>query len=130
MFKCKNCSSTECLQEHHTSYTPEIKQVLCVSCHIQIHSHGVGRPKGYVYTRHGYVQHEKRNPLHYRVRETGGHNSSIKVTIPKEAFIDAVNQYNMTIEEGVKKLRAVWRYGAFDGLYLNFEPIKGGIILP
>ena len=35
----------ELLQEHHWSYNPEIKSVLCIFCHSAQHNHGVGRGK-------------------------------------------------------------------------------------
>lgn len=40
---CEECGATDNLQEHHISYEPEIKQILCVSCHQKEHpNHGVG----------------------------------------------------------------------------------------
>lgn len=41
--KCEVCGATENLQLHHISYEPEITQCLCVSCHQEVHGHGVGR---------------------------------------------------------------------------------------
>lgn len=43
MDKCELCGLTEKLQEHHTSYEPEVIQILCVGCHILQHGHGVGK---------------------------------------------------------------------------------------
>lgn len=41
---CEECGSLDDLQEHHISYDPEIKQVLCVTCHKRKHpGHGVGK---------------------------------------------------------------------------------------
>lgn len=36
------CDVTEGLQEHHVSYVPEIKMLLCKEHHLNIHGHGVG----------------------------------------------------------------------------------------
>lgn len=40
---CSKCGSTTNLQEHHTSYNPPEKIVLCLKCHQKEHpTHGVG----------------------------------------------------------------------------------------
>ena len=45
--KCAICGATENLQRHHTSYEPEIIQILCVDCHKKVHGHGVGKASGW-----------------------------------------------------------------------------------
>ena len=60
----------------------------------------------------------------YRVRQTGKHGASLETTIPREVFEREARKKGMTIKEGLEKLRAVWRYNSFEGLHLNFEPIK------
>ncbi len=122
MSMCEVCDSIDNLQEHHTSYTPEILQTVCVGCHIKIHGHGVGRPIGYVYTRRVDIP-GKRVPYRYRVRKAGGKSTSLEVTIPNVFFMDTINQHGMTRKEGVKKLEAVWRYNGFE-LNLSIEPIE------
>ena len=44
---CAICGAMKNLQRHHTSYEPEIIQVLCVDCHKKVHNHGVGNAKGW-----------------------------------------------------------------------------------
>lgn len=41
---CERCGTKENIQEHHICYEPEIKQYLCVNCHMKAHGnkHGVG----------------------------------------------------------------------------------------
>ena len=60
----------------------------------------------------------------YRVRITGADGASIETTIPREVFEREARKKGMTVKEGIKKLRAVWRYNSFEGLHLNFEPAK------
>jgi len=57
----------------------------------------------------------------YKVRTTGNQNASIETTIPREAFEREARRQGMTIEEAVRKLRAVWRFNSFRGLHLSFE---------
>ena len=45
--KCAICGATENIQKHHTSYEPEVIQLLCVDCHKKVHNHGVGNPPGW-----------------------------------------------------------------------------------
>ena len=45
--KCAICGATENIQKHHTSYEPEIIQLLCVDCHKAKHNHGVGKAPGW-----------------------------------------------------------------------------------
>lgn len=60
----------------------------------------------------------------YKVRQTGKNGASLETTIPREVFAREARKKGMTIQEGLEKLRAVWRYNSFEGLHLNFEPIK------
>lgn len=46
---------------------------------------------------------------------------SIQTTIPREVFAREARRLGLTVEEALKKLEAVWRYGAPNGLYLTFE---------
>lgn len=62
----------------------------------------------------------------YKVRQTGKDGTSIETTIPREVFAREARKRGLTVAEGVKQLRAVWRYNSFDGLYLRFEPVKEG----
>jgi len=57
----------------------------------------------------------------YKVRTTGNQNASIETTIPREAFEREARRQDMTIEEAVRKLTAVWRFNSFRGLHLSFE---------
>lgn len=46
--KCEICGedNVSLLQEHHWSYNPEKKSILCIKCHqIQHKTHGIGRGK-------------------------------------------------------------------------------------
>ncbi|GAH00698.1 unnamed protein product [marine sediment metagenome] len=60
----------------------------------------------------------------YRVRETGKNGTSLVTTIPREVFEREARKKGLSPQEGLEKLRAVWRYNSFEGLHLNFEPIK------
>jgi len=57
----------------------------------------------------------------YKIRTTGNQNASIETTIPKEAFEREARRQGMTVEEGLRKLVAVWRFNSFQGLHLSFE---------
>jgi len=57
----------------------------------------------------------------YKVRQTGRHGSSLETTIPREAFEREARRRGMTVEEAVKKLKAVWWFNNFNGLHLSFE---------
>ena len=46
MTKCVICKKEEATQKHHICYDPEIILDVCVPCHIKLHKHGVGLPKG------------------------------------------------------------------------------------
>lgn len=48
MSGCTYCGTIENLQEHHISYEPEVKEVICVDCHQQRYhpNHGVGHGVG------------------------------------------------------------------------------------
>jgi len=87
MSECEICGFTSDLQEHHISYTPEVKQVLCVNCHIKIHNHGVGKPKGYI--------QKKRTPFHQKVVKQGG---SRYIAISPEWFeVNGLNPDNLEL---------------------------------
>ena len=57
----------------------------------------------------------------YKIRATGNQNASIETTIPREAFEREARRHNMTIEEALTNLTAVWRFNSFHGLHLSFE---------
>lgn len=43
---CPICKKQPATQIHHLNYEPEITIEVCVPCHIELHKHGVGLPKG------------------------------------------------------------------------------------
>ena len=57
----------------------------------------------------------------YRLRKTGAYGRSIETTIPQEVFDREVRLLGLSRDEALDILRAVWRYGDFQGVYLNFE---------
>jgi hypothetical protein len=57
----------------------------------------------------------------YKIRAVGNQDASIETTIPREAFEREARRNNMTIEEALQALTAVWRYNSFKGLHLSFE---------
>lgn len=61
----------------------------------------------------------------YTVRKTGKREASFEVTIPKEAFEREARRFNLTVDEAVKRLGAVWKFNNFPGLHLSFELRKG-----
>lgn len=58
----------------------------------------------------------------YSIRRTGSKGSSLETTIPREVFEREARRFNLTPQEAVKKLEAVWRFNSFQGLHLSFEP--------
>jgi hypothetical protein len=60
----------------------------------------------------------------YRVRPTGTCGSTLETSIPREAFERECRGQGLTVEEGLEKLDAVWRFDSFKGLHLTFEPAK------
>lgn len=60
----------------------------------------------------------------YRIRSTGNLRASIETTIPREVFERECRRQGLTIEEGLARLEAVWRYNSFRGLHLSFESKK------
>ena len=60
----------------------------------------------------------------YQIRPTGREGSTLETSIPKEAFEREARRLDLTVEEAVEKLEAVWRYNNFRGLHLSFEPKK------
>lgn len=62
----------------------------------------------------------------YKIRQTGKAGSTLETTIPKEVFEREARRLNMTFQEAVENLEAVWRFNDFRGLHLSFEK-KGGI---
>lgn len=46
MGKCVICKQNDIEQKHHISYDPEIIIEICTPCHVLLHKHGVGLPKG------------------------------------------------------------------------------------
>lgn len=57
----------------------------------------------------------------YKVRTVGNRDASIETTIPREAFEREARRQGMTVQEAVNRLKAVWRFNSFQGLYLSFE---------
>ena len=57
----------------------------------------------------------------YKIRATGKEGSTLETSIPREVFEREARQLNMTSEEAIKKLMAVWRFNSFRGLHLSFE---------
>jgi len=58
----------------------------------------------------------------YKIRRTGKKGSSLETCIPREVFEREARKQNLTPEEAVEKLEAVWRFDSFRGLHLAFEP--------
>lgn len=58
----------------------------------------------------------------YTIRKTGRAGSSIETTIPREVFEREARRMNMTPDEAIENLWAVWRFNSFRGLHLSFEP--------
>lgn len=57
----------------------------------------------------------------YKIRQPMKGRHSVQTTIPIEAFEREARRRNMTFQEAVDKLVAVWRYNHFYGLHLTFE---------
>jgi hypothetical protein len=57
----------------------------------------------------------------YRIRLTGKVGETIETTIPREVFEREARRQDLTVEEALEKLEAVWRYNSFRGLHLSFE---------
>lgn len=57
----------------------------------------------------------------YSIRRTGNKGSSLETTIPREVFEREARRMDMSFEEAIEKLDAVWRFNSFHGLHLNFE---------
>lgn len=60
----------------------------------------------------------------YKLRRAGAKNATIELTLPKEAFEREARRYNMSIDEAMEKLQAVWWVNSFPGLHLTFERKK------
>jgi hypothetical protein len=63
----------------------------------------------------------------YRVRVTGKNGRTVETSVPREVFEREVRRHGLSLEEGLQRLEAVWRYNSFHGLYLTFEPREGKV---
>lgn len=57
----------------------------------------------------------------YKIRRTGRKGRTLETSIPREVFEREARRMDMSPEEAVDKLEAVWRFNAFPGLHLSFE---------
>lgn len=57
----------------------------------------------------------------YKIRTTGREGRSIETTIPREVFERECRKKGLTPKEGIEKLKGVWRYNNFAGIFLSFE---------
>jgi hypothetical protein len=57
----------------------------------------------------------------YKVQAQGARRMSIVITVPREVFEREVRRLGIALEEGVEKIRAVWRYNSSSELRLSFE---------
>jgi hypothetical protein len=57
----------------------------------------------------------------YRVRSTGKHGATLETSIPREVFEREARRQNMTVQEALRNLIAVWHYDGFHGLFLTFQ---------
>jgi len=60
----------------------------------------------------------------YKIRLTGREGSTLQTSIPREVFEREARRLGLSYKEALAKLRAVWRFNDFAGLYLNFEPVQ------
>ena len=60
----------------------------------------------------------------YRVRSTGKQGATLETSIPKEVFEREARRLNLSLEDALQKLVAVWRFNSFRGLHLSFEPLE------
>ena len=60
----------------------------------------------------------------YKIRRTGYEGCSLETTIPRELFEREARRLDLSSEEALGLLRAVWRYGGFLGSYLSFEIVE------
>ena len=60
----------------------------------------------------------------YKIRRTGYEGRSLETTIPREIFEREARRLDLSFDEALGLLRAVWRYGNFKGSYLVFEAIE------
>jgi len=60
----------------------------------------------------------------YKLRRAGAQGATIEITLPKEAVEREARRLGISEEEVTEKLLGVWKYNAFRGLHLSFEPIK------
>ena len=63
----------------------------------------------------------------YRIRVTGKNGRTVETSVPREVFEREVRRNGLSLNEGLQKLEAVWRYNSFHGLYLTFEPREGKV---
>ena len=57
----------------------------------------------------------------YKVRRSGREGRTLETSIPREAFEREARRMDMSSDEAVDNLDAVWRYNDFRGLHLSFE---------
>ena len=60
----------------------------------------------------------------YKVRRSGREGRTLETSIPREAFEREARRMDMSPDEAVRELEAVWRYNDFRGLHLSFERKK------
>ena len=60
----------------------------------------------------------------YKIRRTGYQGYSLETTIPREIFEREARRNDLSFDEALGLLRAVWRYGNFKGSYLAFETVE------
>lgn len=69
------------------------------------------------------IQLDDKNLLikRYTIRKTGRRGASLETTIPREVFAREARRNNMTVDEAIQKLKVVFRYGDFEGVFVTFE---------
>lgn len=60
----------------------------------------------------------------YKLRRAGAKRATIEITLPKEAVEREARRLGITAEQATEKLLGVWKYNAFRGLHLHFEPTE------
>ena len=60
----------------------------------------------------------------YRLRRVGARRATIAITLPREVVEREARRLGISEEEATEKLLGIWKYNAFHGVHLSFEPIK------
>jgi len=60
----------------------------------------------------------------YKLVRVGAEKSTFRIAVPKDAVQRGARQLEINEEQIVEKMRGVWRYNGFKGLYLDFEVQK------